>query len=178
MQLCTVNRRQPSTAEDVDLCLQAVTLDNLRQRMLTSWRNRPARVGGPELSTDVPEDVLGQLLSDLKRALEWPRTWAQLRKDLAAAGIRSTRRSRRGHPRSPRRYLHPGVRPNPPGGPLPLYPRPRGAAAIRGSASPDRITLVESVADALAPPGCGAMASFWEELRDLHRSRTGRAPVE
>ena len=89
VQQCAVDGRQPSTAEDIDLCLQAVTLDNLRRRMLTSWRNQLARVGGPELGTDVPEDVLGRLLDDLGRALGWPRTWAQLRADLAAAGVGS-----------------------------------------------------------------------------------------
>ena len=70
VQQCAVDGRQPSTAEDIDLCLQAVTLDNLRRRMLTSWRNQLARVGGPELGADVPEDVLGRLLDDLRRALE------------------------------------------------------------------------------------------------------------
>ena len=89
VQQCAVDGRQPSTAEDIDLCLQAVTLDNLRRRMLTSWQNQLARVGGLELGTDVPEDVLGRLLDDLRRALEWPRTWAQLRTDLTAAGIGS-----------------------------------------------------------------------------------------
>ena len=67
VQQCTVDGRQPSTPEDIDLCLQAVTLDNLRRRMLTSWRNQLARVGGPELGTDVPEDVLGRLLDDLRK---------------------------------------------------------------------------------------------------------------
>jgi very-short-patch-repair endonuclease len=89
VQQCTVDGRQPSTPEDIDLCLQAVTLDNLRRRMLTSWRNQLARVSGPELGTDVPENVLGRLLDDLRRALGWPRAWAQLRTDLAAAGISS-----------------------------------------------------------------------------------------
>ena len=89
VQQCAVDGRQPSTPEDIDLCLQAVTLDNLRRRMLTSWRNQLARVSGPELGTDVPEDVLGRLLDDLRRALGWPRAWAQLRADLAAAGISS-----------------------------------------------------------------------------------------
>ena len=88
-QQCTIDGRQPSTAEDIDLCLQAVALDDLRRRMLTSWRNQLARVGGPELDTQVPEDVLGYLLDDLARALGWPQTWAQLRADLAAAGITS-----------------------------------------------------------------------------------------
>jgi very-short-patch-repair endonuclease len=88
-QQCTVDGRQPSTPEDIDLCLQAVALDNMRRRMLVSWRNQLARVGGLELGTDVPEDVLGRLLDDLRRALEWPRTWAQLRTDLTAAGIGS-----------------------------------------------------------------------------------------
>jgi very-short-patch-repair endonuclease len=89
VQQCTVDGRQPSTAEDVELCLQAVSLGDLRRRMLTSWRNQLARIGGPELGTDVPEDALGYRLDDLSRALGWPRTWAQLRADLAAAGITS-----------------------------------------------------------------------------------------
>jgi very-short-patch-repair endonuclease len=87
MQECEVDGRPPSTAQDIDLCLQAVSLQSLRQRMLTSWRNQLARVGGGELGALVPEDVLGRLLEDLGRALGWPRTWAQLRADLAAAGI-------------------------------------------------------------------------------------------
>ena len=89
MQECEVDGRPPSTAQDIDLCLQAVTLASLRQRMLTSWRNQLARVGGAELGTPVPEDILGRLLEDLGRALRWPQTWAQLRGDLAAAGIGS-----------------------------------------------------------------------------------------
>ena len=89
VQQCTVDGRQPSTPEDIDLCLQAVTLDNLRRRMLTSWRNQLARVSGPELGTDVPENPLGRLLDDLRRALGWPQAWAQLRTDLTAAGISS-----------------------------------------------------------------------------------------
>jgi very-short-patch-repair endonuclease len=87
MQACEVDGRPPSTAADIDLCLQAVSLQSLRQRMLTSWHNQLARVGGAELGTPVPEDVLGRLLDDLARALSWPQTWAQLRADLAAAGI-------------------------------------------------------------------------------------------
>ena len=89
LQQCTIDGRQPSTAEDIDLCLQAVMLEELRRRMLTSWRNQLARVGGPGLDAQVPEDVLGYLLDDLSRALGWPRTWAQLRADLASAGITS-----------------------------------------------------------------------------------------
>jgi very-short-patch-repair endonuclease len=89
MQECEVDGRQPSIAEDIDLCLQAVTLGNLRRRMLTSWNNQLARVGGTELGAAVPEDVLGRLLEDLARALAWPQTWARLRADLSVAGISS-----------------------------------------------------------------------------------------
>jgi very-short-patch-repair endonuclease len=89
VQECEVDGRQPSTAEDIDLCLQAATLENLRHRMLTSWRNQLARVGGAELGATVPEDILGHLLDDLARALAWPRTWVQLRAELAAAGVGS-----------------------------------------------------------------------------------------
>jgi hypothetical protein len=86
---CAVDGRQPVTVADIDLCLQAAALENLRGRMRTSWQNQVARVGGAELEADVPEDVLGPLLEDLGRALGWPRTWAQLRADLAAAGVSS-----------------------------------------------------------------------------------------
>ena len=89
VQECEVDGRLPSTAGDIELCLQAVTLDDLRRRMLTGWRNQLARVGGPDLGAAVPEDVLGRALEDLGRALSWPRTWAQLRTDLDTAGISS-----------------------------------------------------------------------------------------
>ena len=88
-QECQVDGRQPTTADDFDLCLQAVSLANLRRRMVTGWHNQLARVGGADLGGVVPEDMLGRLLDDLARALAWPRTWAQLRSDLAAAGISS-----------------------------------------------------------------------------------------
>ncbi len=87
VQECQVDGRPPGTAEDLDLCLQAVMLGGLRRRMLTSWHNQLARVGGTELRAAVPEDVLGPLLDELTRALSWPRAWAQLRADLGAAGI-------------------------------------------------------------------------------------------
>lgn len=87
VQECQVDGRLPSTAEDVDLCMQAVTLDALRRRMLTSWHNQLARISGPDLGASVPEDVLGRSLEDMGRALSWPQTWSQLRADLASAGI-------------------------------------------------------------------------------------------
>ena len=99
MHECVVDGRPPSTAQDIDLCLHAVTLASLRQRMLTSWRNQLARVGGAELGTPVPEDILGRLLDDLGRALRWPQTWAQLRGDLAAAGLGSPAGGRPGRAR-------------------------------------------------------------------------------
>jgi very-short-patch-repair endonuclease len=89
VQECQVDGRQPSTADDIELCLQAVTLDSLRWRIRTSWHNQLARIGGPDLDAAVPEDVLGPVLEDLGRALAWPQWWAQLRADLAAAGITS-----------------------------------------------------------------------------------------
>jgi very-short-patch-repair endonuclease len=89
LQECQVDGRQPSTAEDLDMCLQAVALGSLRRRILTSWQNQLARVGGAELRAAVPEDVLGAMLDELSRVLAWPETWAQLRADLSAAGIGS-----------------------------------------------------------------------------------------
>ena len=87
MQECQVDGRPASTAEDVDFCVQAVTLDDLRRRMLTSWQNQMARISGPDLDAAFPEDILGRSLEDLGRALSWPQTWAQLRTDLVSAGI-------------------------------------------------------------------------------------------
>jgi hypothetical protein len=89
LEKCAVDGRQPVTVADIDLCLQAAALENLRGRMRTSWQNQVARVGGAELEAAVPEDVLGPLLEDLGRALSWPRTWAQLRAGLAAIGVSS-----------------------------------------------------------------------------------------
>lgn len=89
VQECEVDGRQPGSAEDIDLCLQAVALATVRWRMQTAWKNQLARVGGAELGGTVPEDVLGVLLQDLGRALGWPRMWAQLRADLATAGVGS-----------------------------------------------------------------------------------------
>ena len=131
VQECEVDGRQPSTAEDIDLCLQAVTLEDLRRRMLTSWRNQLARVGGAELGAAVPEDVLGHLLDDLGRALSWPRTWAQLRADLAAAGVGSPAAADADTLGRSCGCLHPGMRPDPAAGALPLSPRPPRVAPRR-----------------------------------------------
>jgi very-short-patch-repair endonuclease len=89
LQDCRVDGREPSTAQDIDLCLQAIQLGSVRRQMLTSWRNQLGRIGGPDLDAAVPEDVLGPFLEDLSDTLAWPRDWAHLREDLAAAGISS-----------------------------------------------------------------------------------------
>jgi very-short-patch-repair endonuclease len=89
MQGCTVDGRPPSTAADIDLCLRELSLRDVRRRVLTSWHNQLERVGGGDLGGRVPEDALGRALEDLARTLAWPGTWAQLRSDLAAAGIGS-----------------------------------------------------------------------------------------
>jgi very-short-patch-repair endonuclease len=86
---CVVDGRQPSTSEDIGLCLRAVEVQGLRRKILTSWHNQLSRVGAGELAVAAPEDVLGPLLEDLRRILHWPQAWAQLRHDLAVAGISS-----------------------------------------------------------------------------------------
>ncbi len=123
VQECEVDGRLPSTAGDIELCLQAVTLDDLRRRMLTSWRNQLARVGGPDLGAAIPEDVLGRALEDLGRALS-------LAADVGATAYRPGRcrdqqpcRGGRGRPRPALRRLHPGLRPDPAPGHNPLDPR-------------------------------------------------------
>jgi hypothetical protein len=86
---CAVDGRPLRTVADIDLCLQQARLEGLRERIRTSWSNQVARVGGADLDAGLPEDVLGPLLDDLGRVLAWPRTWAQVRADLAAAGVGS-----------------------------------------------------------------------------------------
>jgi hypothetical protein len=86
---CRVDGRMPSTAGDIDLCLQAAELSGLRRQMLTRWRQQVGRVGGPDLDEAVPEDVVGPLLENLGDTLLWPEDWARLRGELAAAGIDS-----------------------------------------------------------------------------------------
>jgi very-short-patch-repair endonuclease len=89
LQSCTVNGRQPSTAADIDLCLRAAALRDVRRHIATSWHNQLERVGGDGLGGSAPEDVIGSRLTDLARALGWPQVWQQLRGDLATAGISS-----------------------------------------------------------------------------------------
>jgi very-short-patch-repair endonuclease len=87
VQEFTVDGRQPSTTSDIDLCLQEAELRELRRRVMVSWHNQMGRVGGPDLTRSAPEDVLGQALGDLGRALSWPTSWSRLRADLGDAGI-------------------------------------------------------------------------------------------
>jgi len=89
LQECRVDGRQPSTAGDIDLCLHAMELASVRRQLLTAWRNQLDRIGGPDLDAAAPEDALGPFLEDLHDTLVWPRDWAYLREDLAAAGIAS-----------------------------------------------------------------------------------------
>ena len=84
---CAVDGRQPSTAEDIGLCLRAVELESLRRKMLTSWRNQLSRVGGAELAAAAPEDVLGPSSGGPGQdpaAGSMP--WAQLRHDPGRRG--------------------------------------------------------------------------------------------
>ncbi|MDX6333969.1 MAG: hypothetical protein QOG05_1309 [Streptosporangiaceae bacterium] len=167
VQMCEVDGRPPATAQDIDLCLQAVALQSLRQRMLTSWRNQLARVGGAELGTPVPEDVLGRLLDDLGRALSWPQTWARLRGDLAAAGIGSPAAA---DPASLGHLADVGTRA---GDQIRLQELSRSLRVLHnvlraGAQAPAASPLWDLLADALSHQDVGQWHRLREELRDLH----------
>ena len=155
------------------MCLQAVTLENLRCRMLTSWRNQLGRVGGTDLG--VPEDALGHVLDDLGRALAWPRTWAQLRADLATAGIGSPAAADADtlgllRMSAPGRATRSGCRNSP----------AQSTASTSGSAlepSPLPLPLWNLFADALLRQDLAQWHRLREELKDLHEIAPGRTPA-
>ena len=167
LQECQVDGRQPSTSEDLDLCLQAVGLASLRRRMLTSWHNQLARVGGAELRTPVPEDVLGPLLEDLARVLAWPRTWAQLRADLGAAGIAAPAAADAetlGHMSEVCDQAVDQIRLLDLSGSLSQL----DGWLQSGAASPAASPLWNLFADALSRQDTAEWHRLWGELRDLH----------
>lgn len=89
IEACTIEGRNPVTAEEVDLCLAAISRQQHQRRLWTLWTNGTTRVGGPQLRADRdPEDAVGEYLDDLERALAWaPETWPGLADDLRAAGL-------------------------------------------------------------------------------------------
>jgi len=167
MQDCAVDGRQPSTAADIGLCLQAAALRDVRRRLLTSWHNQLARVGGAELGGTVPEDVLGRVLDDLARALAWPQTWAQLRTDLAAAGIGSPAVASAGALTQLRDVCTRA------GDQIRLQELTRWLQGLHdrlrtGAKAPDSSPLWDLLADALAHSDLTGWHRLREELRNLH----------
>lgn len=87
LELCRVDGRLPTTASDVELCLQAVRRQDLRRRFVTRWTNRMILVDGPALDDALPEVAIRPLLDDLDRTLETQLRWSVLRAGLLAHGI-------------------------------------------------------------------------------------------
>jgi very-short-patch-repair endonuclease len=164
---CQVDGRQPGTAEDLDLCLQAVALAGLRRRMLTSWHNQLARVGGAELRAAAPEDVLGPLLEDLARVLAWPRTWAQLRAGLGAAGIAAPAAADADTLGRLSEVCHRAC------DQIRLLDLSRSLSQLggwlqSGAAAPAASPLWNLLADALSRQDTAEWHRLWGELKDLH----------
>jgi very-short-patch-repair endonuclease len=84
---CTVDGRQPSTGDDVRLCLAEIRRQQLRQQLITRWANRMERVGGPALDGGRPEDTIGVLIDQLQRAIDTPTRWKALRDYLDSVGV-------------------------------------------------------------------------------------------
>jgi very-short-patch-repair endonuclease len=84
---CSIDGRQPQTAEDVRLCLAGLRRQHLRRLLMARWTNRMERVSGPKLDDTRPEDAIGVLLEQLKLAIDADSRWHALRDRLNHAGI-------------------------------------------------------------------------------------------
>lgn len=70
----TINGQKPQNAEDCDLILSVLEMDNLRKQCATYWNDLIAKHGLPmfqELDQDAPERVAANYIPLIKRYLEW-----------------------------------------------------------------------------------------------------------
>ncbi|WP_432543036.1 AAA domain-containing protein [Kineococcus sp. SYSU DK002] len=87
LETCTVDGHAPATAQEVELCEQALALQASRRSLTTRWRNQFGDVGGPELTSGSPEvecrgplEVLGGLLGADER-------WGRMVEALGRLGV-------------------------------------------------------------------------------------------
>lgn len=84
LELCRIDDRVPSTADDVENCLRMVQANKLRRQLITRWNGQISRVSGPLVETPAPEDSVGQQLNDVDAALSWSRVWSELSERLSS----------------------------------------------------------------------------------------------
>lgn len=89
LSLCTVDGRIPSTAEEVQLCLDQVQLQGLREALARRWSSQVEAIHGPDLELGRPEDSLGSHLQGIEVVTTQGDRWSELAARLAEIGLRS-----------------------------------------------------------------------------------------
>lgn len=83
VEACRVDGQVPSTADQVQVCLDALAVEQLRHRLATRWRNQTADVDAPALS-GYPETSVGPHLDVLAEVRRTASRWADLTSRAAA----------------------------------------------------------------------------------------------
>ncbi|MBM9466458.1 AAA domain-containing protein [Nakamurella leprariae] len=86
VESCTVDGRPPATAETVQLCIDALVIEQLRHRIAIQWQNQVAPVGGPALP-GLPEETVTAQLDHVLACRQARQRWEQLRGRLDALGV-------------------------------------------------------------------------------------------
>jgi very-short-patch-repair endonuclease len=84
---CTVNGRPPATADEVELCLLQLRLQELRDQVARRWATQLAPVESPALQTERPEDEVGGFLALMSAVEDSPTRWAALGERVGNAGL-------------------------------------------------------------------------------------------
>jgi very-short-patch-repair endonuclease len=87
LEQCRVDGTTPRSAEAIGLCLQQLHLAYLRRTMCVRWASQVSAIGGPELDTTRPEDMVGQHLERIAEVMRAPERWAYLLQALKQLGI-------------------------------------------------------------------------------------------
>ncbi|WP_166442033.1 AAA domain-containing protein [Nakamurella flava] len=83
VESCRVDGQVPTTADAIQVCLDSLTVEQLRHRLATRWRNQTADVDAPALS-GYPETSVGPHLDTLAEVRRTAGRWADLTSRAAA----------------------------------------------------------------------------------------------
>lgn len=84
---CQVDGRIPATADDVNVCITELRVQELRRGLQTRWRNQIESIGGPRLPDLLPENEIGPIVEQVADLIEEPQRWTKLRAELASLHI-------------------------------------------------------------------------------------------
>jgi len=89
LSVCRIDGQEPATANDIELCLSKLSLNESRRRLSAEWTNAMGRVDGPGIEESVPEDALAEPLTRLAATMEEPNRLAGIAERLRVVGISS-----------------------------------------------------------------------------------------